>query len=431
MENIQRPILSISLLVSNRIDTIGKCMESLKPLLEGFPCELVVVDTVGPEKTDGSIAVVRQYTDKIYHFEWCDDFAAARNFGLEKCTGEWFLFMDDDEWFENVGEIIEFFQSGEYKNFKSATYQIRNYTNFEGTDYHMAVLSRMVKRTPKLKFEGRIHEAFSELHLPCKDFSSYVHHYGYVYASEEEKLAHIRRNVVLLEKELKLTPKHLRYRTQMARELACFDNQRALDFCEETFRLCSEEKNSSYFQSLLFLVFRLYEALGKTVAMAEETYNELKQTYGFSETAENAISFQMVRLCLINNQPECAYPYAVTYFETLQYLMENKEIQQIQMAADSYRYQAREARLEMLHFGAYSAWKAGEYAAAWDLYRQMPWEDESFQNEEAFQLMLGLFQEHADVRTMLDILKRVMKNHSLMQLATVRKSIGDILALLK
>ena len=430
MSSIQQPLLSISILVSNRMETIEKCMKSIQPLVTEIPGELIAVDTVG-KNTDGSIDIVKKYTDKIYPFAWCNDFAKARNFGLEKCTGEWFMFLDDDEWFEDVSEIVEFFRSGEYKKFQSATYQIRNYTNFEGTEYHTAVLSRMVKRTATLKFEGRIHEGFSELHLPCKDFSSYVHHYGYVYANEEEKLSHIKRNVELLEKELKLTPKHLRYRTQMARELACFDNQRALDFCEETFQLCSEEKQSPYFQSLLMLVFRLYEALGKTVAMAEKKYTELKQIYGFTETTENAASFQMVRLCLINNQPETAYLYVVKYFETLQYLEENKEIQQIQMAADSYRYQAQEAQLEMLHFGAYSAWKAKEYTVAWDLYRQMPWENAAFQNEEAFQLMLGLFQEHADVRKLLDILKRIMKNQSMMQIASVRKSIGDVLALMK
>ena len=34
-------------------------------------------------------------------FKWCDDFAKARNAGLEKCTGEWFMYIDDDEWFGN------------------------------------------------------------------------------------------------------------------------------------------------------------------------------------------------------------------------------------------------------------------------------------------------------------------------------------------
>ena len=131
---MNQPLLSISILVSNRIDTIRKCMESIKPLLTQIPCELIAIDTKGVE-TDGSIDVVREYTDKIYYFEWCHDFAKARNFGMEKCSGKWFMFMDDDEWFEDVTEIVEFFKTGEYKKYHCANYKIHNYDNYDD-DYN-------------------------------------------------------------------------------------------------------------------------------------------------------------------------------------------------------------------------------------------------------------------------------------------------------
>ena len=104
----EKKILTISLLVSNRKDTIRKCMESIKPLLEALPSELIAVDT---GCTDGSIEIVKEYADLIVNFPWCHDFAAARNAGLEKAQGEWFLYLDDDEWFEDVTEIIQFFKS--------------------------------------------------------------------------------------------------------------------------------------------------------------------------------------------------------------------------------------------------------------------------------------------------------------------------------
>ena len=124
-------VLSISLLVSNRLDTIRKCMESLRPILEVLPSELIAVDTVEPGKSDGSIEVVREYTEKIVPFAWCNDFAAARNAGLKMAQGEWFMYIDDDEWLEDVSPIIAFFESGEYKNYKSANYTVRSYTNPE------------------------------------------------------------------------------------------------------------------------------------------------------------------------------------------------------------------------------------------------------------------------------------------------------------
>ena len=85
---IKSPIkLTIGILISNRIVHIRSVMESLRPLLSAAPSELIAVDTKGPD-TDGSIDVVREYTDKIYPFTWCDDFAAARNVCLEHASGE-------------------------------------------------------------------------------------------------------------------------------------------------------------------------------------------------------------------------------------------------------------------------------------------------------------------------------------------------------
>ncbi|MFQ8980466.1 MAG: hypothetical protein ACLR6I_07915 [Waltera sp.] len=47
---------------------------------------------------------------------WCNDFAAAHQCRLvKKARGEWFMYLDDDEWFENPQEIIRvFITAGEY-----------------------------------------------------------------------------------------------------------------------------------------------------------------------------------------------------------------------------------------------------------------------------------------------------------------------------
>ena len=423
----KKPVLSISLLVSNRIDTIQKCMESLRPFLEQLPSELIVVDTVGEENSDGSLAIAKQYATKVVHFDWCGDFAAARNAGLELAEGEWFLFLDDDEWFEDVSEIIDFFKTGTYVNYRSATYQIRNYKDFEGKTYSMAVLGRMVKVTPTLRFVGKIHETFSEREKPCKDFTSFVHHYGYVYKNEEEKTAHRMRNEALLLKELEKNPKEMRYRAQMAMELATYDNERALAFCEETFALCPEKYSDNEFQWQLALVFSLYEALEKSVEEAEAKYAELQKRYRYNVTAENAICYQMVRICLLNNAPEKAFPYAVNYFRTVHELYDNEMLQQEQMIADFKRYQTSEAYLEMLHFGAYSAWKAKEYSIAWNWYECMPWENGNFQNEEAFQFVVQLFLETREDKKMLALAKRVMKNTAWIRQPNVQAGISLVL----
>ena len=85
-------LLSISLLVSGRKET-KQCLDSIRPILEQIPSELILVDTGCDPQTR---TLIEEYTNKIYDFEWCKDFAKARNVGLNASTGLWFMFMDDD-----------------------------------------------------------------------------------------------------------------------------------------------------------------------------------------------------------------------------------------------------------------------------------------------------------------------------------------------
>ena len=57
--------LTISILVSNRKDTVPKCLESLRPLFDNVDCELIITDT-GCD--DDLVEFMRQYTDNIVKF---------------------------------------------------------------------------------------------------------------------------------------------------------------------------------------------------------------------------------------------------------------------------------------------------------------------------------------------------------------------------
>lgn len=203
--------LSISLLVSNHIDTIRRCLESIKPLLTELRSELIIVDT---GSTDGSIEVAKEYADKIVPFTWCNDFSAARNAGLKEARGEWFLYLDDDEWFEDVREIIHFFKKEKYMDYGRAFYVQRNYENYEGTRYSDSYVLRMFQIVEGTRFKYRIHELVTPELNPLKVFDAYVHHYGYIGKSEEKN----KRNVVLLEKELEENPKEMRMFAQLINE---------------------------------------------------------------------------------------------------------------------------------------------------------------------------------------------------------------------
>lgn len=188
-------LLTITMLVSNRPDTTEKCLASMQPLLKAIPSELIVVDTAGNKEC---MEIVKKYTDKIVRFKWNNDFAAARNAGLQKAKGQWVMYIDDDEWFEDISEIVNFFTTGKYKEYVTAAYVTRNYTDHTGKGYNDRNAVRLTKLTPETKFKGRIHEQLDPLYEPTYYAKAFVHHYGYAFESQEELYEHSWRNINLL-----------------------------------------------------------------------------------------------------------------------------------------------------------------------------------------------------------------------------------------
>lgn len=210
----KQPVLSISILISGR-EEMRKCLESLRPFLEELNCELILVDTGCNEE---QLAIAKEYTDIVIPFTWCNDFSAARNTGLKKATGEWFMFLDDDEWFEDPSEIVSFFKTGEYRKYNGAYYKVRNYTDYSGKNYVDRSVTRMVKRGKGTCFSGKIHETLMPLYAPVKTFKTHAEHYGYVFATEEERQQHSRRNIPPLLEEIEEKPDEMRWYGQLAQE---------------------------------------------------------------------------------------------------------------------------------------------------------------------------------------------------------------------
>ena len=208
-------ILTISVLVSNRPDTIEKCLKSLEKLRNSVPCELILVDTGCGKKLRN---IIEKYTNHIIDFEWCNDFSMARNAGLEKAKGEWFLYLDDDEWFEDTKEIEDFFLSGEYKSYSMANYIQRNYTNPNGKLYSDAVVRRMTRIESYTQFSYSIHEVLTYVPGNIKTFYTYVHHYGYIFKSKQDHYKHSQRNLIPLLNEVETEPYNLHHHIQIAQE---------------------------------------------------------------------------------------------------------------------------------------------------------------------------------------------------------------------
>lgn len=234
--NIQ---LTISLLASDRPDTLRKCLNSLTPLLKELNSELIVVFT---GKEPETLELIRKYTSHILPFTWCNDFSAARNTGLREASGEWFLFIDDDEWFEDPSEIIQFFQSGEYRRYHSGYYVVRNYTDWSGKKYMDANVARMCRITPETQFINPIHEFLHPLSEPKKIFRCYAHHYGYAEKEgEKTRTAKFDRNLPLLLKQYEEKP-DVHNCMQLVQEYQSVDEfETAAKYCRQGLKLAEKE----------------------------------------------------------------------------------------------------------------------------------------------------------------------------------------------
>lgn len=202
-------LVTISMLISNRIDTVEKCFESFRPLLEQIPSEFIAVDTVGDEKSDGSVDVARKYADKIVHFEWCDDFAKARNAGLKEARGKWLIYLDDDEWFDDVGPLIDFFSKPElYENYDRVSMMEHSYASVSQIEYATNEFSRISVILPEAEFVDPVHEHLEGINYRNEYTikNTFIHHVGYIGKVGDKKG---NRNRKIMDKELKKHPENL------------------------------------------------------------------------------------------------------------------------------------------------------------------------------------------------------------------------------
>ena len=253
------------MLISGR-DEMEKSLKSLLYFKNAFPTEIILVDT-GCNVEQRALA--EKYADKIIDFTWCNDFAAARNAGLKEAHGEWFMFLDDDEWFDDPKEIITFFKSGEYQKYNSASYVIRNYLDFEGVSYVTSYPSRMVRREKETHFIGKVHEYLSPYNKPVKEFTDFVHHYGYAYKSMQEEVAHAWRNIKPLLEMRKENPGNTRWMYQLGQEYFAIKNyDKTVKSCQESLADWEQYKNKEeYYPTHIgtlygYILFSL-EYLGK------------------------------------------------------------------------------------------------------------------------------------------------------------------------
>lgn len=236
--NEVKPLLTISIMTSNRMDTIPRCLDSLKPLLEAVPSELIITDT---SKNPDVRNLALKYTDKVVPFEWCNDFAKARNVGLEMAQGEWFMFIDDDEWILEAQPLIDFFQSGKHKEHGFVHYLVRNYLDLQLETFEDTWVSRIVKLQEDTRFHSKVHEYLYPYGGKDIQIPFLVGHTGYVFEEKDAKKKHFERNFSLLKKMEEEEPDVLRWKVQIIQEYRFNADWKALEeYCKNSIDYLSD-----------------------------------------------------------------------------------------------------------------------------------------------------------------------------------------------
>lgn len=215
---MSKPLISVGIIFKNDIRSIERCLKALQPLRDAVPCEVVMADT---GSTDGSREIAEKYADILFDFPWIDDFSAARNAVMDRCSGLWFFAVDTDEYLDaDVSELVEFLRSSGEREELLAMVNVRNYNTFDMQgNYSDFSGGRILRMSTGVRYTGSIHEHFNYpgemLAYPLAHTT--LHHDGYaaLHAGGEKGEEKTQRNLRMIRKELEKDPENLLLRMQL------------------------------------------------------------------------------------------------------------------------------------------------------------------------------------------------------------------------
>ncbi len=159
---MSRPTLGLAVIAKNEINNIDQWYKSVEGLFD----EYHFVDT---GSTDGTVERAKELGLTVHHFDWIDDFAAARNYAFSKVTSDYIFWNDLDDVIENKEAFIKWRDTSlEFADYWTANY---NYSSDkDGKPLCSFIRERAVRASKKLKWKYFIHEGI----MPVSDFGKVV-----------------------------------------------------------------------------------------------------------------------------------------------------------------------------------------------------------------------------------------------------------------
>ncbi|MBW2194077.1 MAG: tetratricopeptide repeat protein [Deltaproteobacteria bacterium] len=255
------------MIVRDEEQTLARCLNSVRPIAD----ELVIVDT---GSADNTVSVARDFGAKICHFEWIDDFSAARNVSLGQARSDWILQVDADE--ELLPESIKVLQEAILNPWCLLyTITVDNGPTYSSRFFHPG---RLFRNHPEMRYTRPYHETLRESERRLRQLEPnwqiinepniILRHYGYdeSYLKEGGKYA---REIKILTSYVKDNPDDLDMTIRLAEILICVKQ------CDEAMDICKKviTTNPDF--------ARAHHALGAAywkMEQLDEAISELKKT---------------------------------------------------------------------------------------------------------------------------------------------------------
>lgn len=197
------PDISLCMIVRDEERSIGRCLESAARIAD----EMIIVDTGSRDHTR---KICGEFGARLFDFKWTHNFAAARNFGLEKASCGWILWLDADEELQvyDLPALKAFLR--DYQKDLAPVRMLHFYgpVPADAQRSHVCSAFRLFRNGAGIRFTGKIHERLvpgADEPVPPMEATRLLRilHYGYMDDELENKNY---RNIDLLLREREALP---------------------------------------------------------------------------------------------------------------------------------------------------------------------------------------------------------------------------------
>lgn len=143
--------LSLCAIVRDEEATLASCLRSVRDVAD----ELVVLDTGSRDRTPD---IAREWGARVEQFQWCNDFAAARNESLKYASGDWILVLDADEVL--VPAIVPQIRAVMENDRLIAANLVRQEVGAAQSPY--TLVSRLFRNHPEIRFSRPYHATIDD-----------------------------------------------------------------------------------------------------------------------------------------------------------------------------------------------------------------------------------------------------------------------------